>query len=239
MSWTSPSHSGSAKAYSAATTSVSVTAGVGDIVILGIQADRSTTGIAAAITTTGGLTWTKYEALAYQPPSSYYGTTEIWWAPAPSGLTAQTVSVGISGGGNFDNMSVIYASFPGVNTTTPWDTNAALPVAGNGGSSSLAQGTFSTTAATTCVICLLGAVTGALESGQTPTTGSTEIAYSQETSGVYQANAYMSYQCFTSPQISQVIGITQTSEQNPTWVIGALVQASAAPQSASAFVIVF
>lgn len=80
--------------------------------------------LAPTVTTvTGGsLTWNKRRAIT---TSQGYSQYELWWAVAPSALTAQAITVNWSA--NFDNAALVVFGVNGCSTTAPWDVSSSLP----------------------------------------------------------------------------------------------------------------
>src|SRR5271165_4918229 len=124
--------SGTGIAHGATETPVTIsTSGPNEVILLLVQTDVSASAPVTSVSG-GGLVWTKYKSVASHPTSFYYQTLDLWWAPASSALTSQTIEASI-GGGTFDAMAVSWASFSGVNTSSPFDTNASLPATGTTG----------------------------------------------------------------------------------------------------------
>jgi hypothetical protein len=120
------------------------TVNAGDIIIVFLESFNG--GPTLSVADTAGLTWTKRQSV---DTSGTGGNTtsivEEWWALAPSALSSDVITITMSG----DQFLIGYAfAISGANTTSPFDTNAAVPASNNvGGFASI-----STTAANTFVI---------------------------------------------------------------------------------------
>jgi hypothetical protein len=87
-----------------------------DIIIVCIQANAQNP-IASNLTDTAGLTYTQIGSRA--------GTMSVFFAIAPSILTSDVITITYGDVSGFD--SVQAAAFSGANTSTPFDSNGALP----------------------------------------------------------------------------------------------------------------
>ena len=73
--------------------------------------------------TSSGLTFVSRSSMTIN--SSPYEDTEVWWALASSPLSSATITVNLAG--SIDDASIVAFGVNGANTSTPWDSNAALP----------------------------------------------------------------------------------------------------------------
>lgn len=171
----SVSNSGPSGSTGSSAATISISAAAGDVIALFAGLDGST-GSAVVTTVSGaGLTWVKRTAIT---PFSVAGQSlglEEWYAVAGSLVSAQTITVNTSltSGQTID---LQYIATSGADTTTPFDTNGALPNLQSSQSGSPANGTISTSSANTI---LLSAIIGlGISSGNEPSgwtgTGSTE-----------------------------------------------------------------
>jgi hypothetical protein len=79
--------------------------------------------------TGAGLTWTKRASNTYPNPTS--GTVrvglEVWWANAPSAVTAQAVQATLSSAPNTRLDIMVFAVSGSATPSAPWDTESSLP----------------------------------------------------------------------------------------------------------------
>lgn len=115
------------------------------VIVVFVNAENGGSAAATVSTVSGlSLTWTKKASYAASGVN-----VEIWYAVAAATVTG-TVTITMSGTVDGVNSKVI--AFSGVNTTTPWDSNASLPATiGSGATTSI-----STTTKRTYVLNLIG-----------------------------------------------------------------------------------
>lgn len=120
-------NSGSATSVAAA-----VTTTVANTILIAVVAPYHT-GSSGPPTVTGvsgaGLTWTKRASNTYPNPLS--GTIrvglEVWWALAPSAVTAQSITATLSSAPNNRVDILVFAVSGSPNLSAPWDVNVSLP----------------------------------------------------------------------------------------------------------------
>lgn len=153
--------------------------------------------------TGASLTWTKRSGVATGGISSL----EVWWALAPTPLSGVTITVNFSG--NYDAAAIIVVPFKNANTSTPWDSNVAVPAS----TTSVGTGadyTPSVVVSTTANNCLLLYSAGTNQSWGLPDTvtpGFTSIAF------VFNGTAPVLYACMevtSAPAASPITGVTET-----------------------------
>ena len=109
--------------------------------------------------TSAHLTWHRRGGLTL--PSDQNGASDAvdeWWASASSPLTAESITVTLSGGVDDANLSVFGVS-GAANYLSPWDTNVALPATATGTSSQVnANVNVSTTSSNDIILGLVGNV---------------------------------------------------------------------------------
>ena len=102
------------------------TANPNDVIILNI-AENSTT--VSSISDTAGLTWQE-RAVAGGSGALLYQ----YYAIAPNALSADTITVNFAGTVSYDALNAF--GIAGANTSSPFDTNAAIPATANSGTAS-------------------------------------------------------------------------------------------------------
>lgn len=125
-----------------------------DLIVIIAYAEQSSgpaiTGIAG-----GGLTFTQRA----RSNASARGSMEIWWAVAPTVLSAVTFNVTYAAA--VDDATVLAFGVTGANTTAPFDSNASLPAKQSSASASWTPGFtgISTTSANALLIFAVGTAT--------------------------------------------------------------------------------
>ena len=107
-----------------------------------------------------GVTDTGSAGLTFTKRASYtWGTNnlmEVWWAHTSGSLSAETIEFAFTGTGNLTYSGIAYA-VTGADTSSPWDSNGALPVENNSsGSTTATSGSISTTNATSILLSWCG-----------------------------------------------------------------------------------
>jgi hypothetical protein len=166
-----------------------------DIILCFLHEERG----GAATTFTGvsgaGLTWTR--RFQYQYTGASYNTVELWWALAPSVLSAVTITATM--GATIDGSSIQLIAVNGANTSAPFDVNASFPARAATYSASTWSAAVSTAAANTMLF-------GFGASGNGPTftvgTGFTHLYHTYDPSSGLYSITDTEYQLFTSAQTS-------------------------------------
>ena len=203
-----------------------------DIIVVMVGAEiTSGASINVASVAGGGLTWALRKRLQYNagrrtPPNPQ--TYEVWWALAPSALSAVSITATFSGAA--DNATIVAFGVNGAKTLAPWDTNASLPVTNTDviqtDNNPPSVSGVSTTAVNTMLIAgWSNSNAGPALAG--PPTGFTEIAFPQESSGSDWSWQEVSYQIVSAAQSS----ITETFVQGRAdWgIIADAIQAATPP----------
>jgi hypothetical protein len=132
--WAAIAFDGSASGKSAtatlATTGGITTAGTNRIIVALISTIDSTAAPTVSSISGGSLTWnhTRYASGSQPIGSSLFADTEIWWALAPSSLSAATITATLSGAPSFSGDIAVFG-VSGANTSSPFDPNGSLPAA--------------------------------------------------------------------------------------------------------------
>lgn len=197
-----------------ATISVS-TAGNDRTVFLFVEV--GTTG--GAITTTvsgGGLTWSLRTSVVNT--SLAYARTEIWSAPAPTQLTAATITVTTSG--TMDDMALIAVSYTLANAAI-FDTNGGLPA----NSTTSTTGTISLTVSTSEGDDVVFGVVGSNSEATIPSPVSPflSIVGVATSGGTHFAMIYVQRDSFTGPQTGLAVSANvATSAHAYTYIVDAI-----------------
>jgi hypothetical protein len=98
-----------------------------DVIIMIIDTETASPGVYRTVTgiSGGGLTWQKRSSQQWNGSTSRSRRREIWWAVAPSPLSAVTFTATLSG--LVDTYATLGFAVSGANTSAPWDTNGSLP----------------------------------------------------------------------------------------------------------------
>ncbi len=126
-----------------------VTSHAGDVLVLAISAETDVTSgtpTVSTVSSTSGLVWKRQAQVS---GAGYYAGqyegAEVWYAVAPSALSAETVTITYSSANAVDDGSYYLFALSGANTTTPFDPNSSLPGSAIG-SGSKDKGPFITSA---------------------------------------------------------------------------------------------
>jgi hypothetical protein len=179
------------------------TTNANDVIILFAIVNLNAAGPISSVSDTAGLTWTARKQVTGCGGNSLYNLEE-WWAPAPSALVSDVITIHCASVIGFATLTAFGVS--GANTAAPFDVNVSLPASTNASSS--ASVSVSTTAANTMV---LGGFRQSGQSSPTSGTGYTQI----------QGANYMlaEYQIFTSAQTSKTVTET-TGSGDANGIIG-------------------
>ncbi|MDE1860637.1 MAG: hypothetical protein KGH72_02860 [Candidatus Micrarchaeota archaeon] len=97
------------------------------VVLVGFETGSSTAQSVSSISDTAGLTWQKRSAVTQASDiNGYYNDLEVWYAIASNPLSNDAITAHLSG--TINEGTIIAFGVSGANTTSPWDTNALLPV---------------------------------------------------------------------------------------------------------------
>ncbi len=106
-------------------------------VVIAIIALSSTTARTVSSVTCGGLTWTKHASIVdstiyngYNSVSGYHSDIEVWTAIAATPLTAQVLTVALSGAitGAIAEILITAFAVSGANTSTPFGAGGSMPL---------------------------------------------------------------------------------------------------------------
>lgn len=114
-----------------------------DIIIAAIEVN-SALSISVSGVSGGGLTWAKKIAVANAfDGGGIFTSTEIWWAVAASPLSSQVITATATLAGDH---SIVVFGISGLNTSSPFDSNASFPasVKNTAGASAPSIGSLST-----------------------------------------------------------------------------------------------
>lgn len=140
-----------------ATSGSLTTTGTNRVLVAMVSAYPGSGGVTVTgITDTAGLTWIKRKAIAplSLPLWGDQVSAELWYAVASSVVTSLTVTATFSATASLGEITV--SAWSGVNTTTPWDTNASLTKTGTSTTNTTPSLTgISTTAANTVLLAMM------------------------------------------------------------------------------------
>jgi hypothetical protein len=198
----------------------------------------------ATLTDTAGLTWTKrgYFPNGFMQISGNdsVGTTEVWWAHAPTALSGDVITATFTSG--VVGCTVINViAINGADTSAPWDTSPTLPgIATNQQLNSTTQAGSAnpiTTLNADCMLLAYGMNSNALSSSTTVSSDGNSTAWSAgpyvNDGGNYQLAAGIWYKSVSSAQTNLPVG-SNTNNQGSnsagtTWITDAIVAASPSP----------
>jgi hypothetical protein len=167
-----------------------------DIIIALIGAELAAAGSpqVSSISNTAGLTWGLRKRLTFTGGRhTNPQVVEIWWAHAPSPLTADVTTVTFNGA--MDNANVTVFAVAGATISAPWDTNGSLPATNTdvtGSTTNPSVGGVATNGSNVMAIAFWGSGNNSNAVG-TPPTGFTIIDHVSNTLGTdweYTHSAY-------------------------------------------------
>lgn len=141
-------------------------------------------GAISSISDTAGLNWQRLASLQSTDGSTC--TLELWWAPAPSVLSSETVSVFLAQSNRY--AALVFAAAGSINLNSPFDPNASLPAFAPGGATPGASPPISTNQARSLLLLCCG-VTG---NASAPSFGS-PFTFSQVQNGTF-VTCFLGYQ---------------------------------------------
>lgn len=178
-----------------------------DIVIAIVAAERTSGSFpqVTSISDTAGLTWTLRKRLTFTGGRhTNPQAVELWWAYAPSPLTADVITANFVAN---DNTIITTFAIAGANTSAPWDTNGSLPATNTdvtGSSTDPSVSGVSTTASNIMALAMWGSGNNSNPIGTAPS-GFTEIAHVNATSGTDWEYGSSAYGVFTSALSSATV----------------------------------
>lgn len=107
----------------------------------------------------GGLTW--QQRVNQVNTTGNHSNIGVWWALAPTALSAVTITVTLSGA--TDDYVIVAFGVNGCNLNSPWDTNVSIPT-GVGGNAATYSRTINTTQANDFIVAMAGHVANAIPS---------------------------------------------------------------------------
>jgi hypothetical protein len=147
-----------------------------DIIIVIVANETTTSGAFRPVSSVsgGGLTWALRKQLQWNAGShTNANNLEVWWAHAPTALSAVTITVAVSGGSVDDGTIDVFAVH-GADTTTPFDPNGSLPASNTGTASDPSVASVSTSAGNSFLFSVYA--TPHPGAADAPNTGFTKIA---------------------------------------------------------------
>lgn len=173
------------------------TTGTNDIIIVCVHNEASTAQSVQSISDSAGLSWARVANVQGVGGSSYVNNGELWWALAPAALSADTITVTLTGA--IDDATIIAFGVSGATLSNPFDPNASLPaVAVNTAAPSV---TFSTTQNDTFII----GFTGTNSSPVPSISGLTAITSVDNSSGSYYSHCWAGYVTESAPQTGMTL----------------------------------
>jgi hypothetical protein len=171
-----------------------------DIICVLIYSEGATTNPAPTITsvTASGLTFVRRA----QSPGSHTAL-ELWWAVASSALSSAVITINLSG--TYDDSAAIAFGVNGCNLSSPWDSNAGLPMLWtdtSAGAMTPGVSSVNTSQANDFLIFACGSAAGWSSIGTVPT-GFTGIAHRINAAGGFWASSGAAYQAVTTQQVNQ------------------------------------
>lgn len=122
-----PTLDGTNTATASTTTTVAAaltTTGTNRIACVLVYIEHAATGHWVTGVAGGGLTWAKRTQATALPGARNGQTLELWWAVAPTTLSAATITVTCNSA--FDDAALLVFGVAGCNTANPWDANVSL-----------------------------------------------------------------------------------------------------------------
>lgn len=105
-----------------------------------------------------GLTWARRSSVTYAV-ANFAGdllTHEVWWAHAPSALSAQVITASFANIGSAAYQTITVFGVNGCSVATPWDSNVSLPASANSATATQTTAlTVSTTNTNTFLLTML------------------------------------------------------------------------------------
>lgn len=216
---TSPTLDGSATGLHSSTNTNSATlttTKANDIIVVMCACELGTGAPAITGVSGGGLTWTKRKAVTAGASNST--SIELWWALAPTALSA--VAITATYASNFDDAAMVAFGVNGCNTAQPWDLNASVPAAYASSSTSAPTWTISTNNPDNFLVIGWGAQWGGTSTAVP--TGFTNLANVTNSGGASFCAIGSAYESVSSKQSSQTITWGGTIAGNPAAILDAL-----------------
>jgi len=176
-----------------------------DVVVLMVAGEKTTAGAfqVSSVADGSGLTWALRQRLQitggrHTNPQFL----EIWWAHAPTALSAVTITATLSAA--VDNGSILAFGVNGANTSTPWDANASLPKTNSDvtGTNTTPSASGVSTTATNTMLLAVWSNSNAGTATAGPPTGFTEIEFPQNSGGTDWSWMEAAYEVVASAQSS-------------------------------------
>ena len=101
------------------------TAQTNDIIIVTVVTNDYSAYRTVSSVSGGGLTWARRGTSVQWTDATYKNNHEVWWAVAASPLSSVAITATLSASATYATIFAFGVS--GADTTTPWDTNGALP----------------------------------------------------------------------------------------------------------------
>lgn len=197
-----PALDGTATGQATGGTTVSATlttTSANDIICALVAIEKASTALWLTGVSGGSLTWNKRTQATLLPPLGGNPlSTELWWAVAPTALSAVTITA--TANAAIDDAAILVFGVSGCNTTNPWDANVSL-AARQIATSPLSFSGISTTRANDFLIFGWGS-NGGNAIGTVPT-GFTVIGNRNNGGGSLFASVGAAYQAVTSVQSNQ------------------------------------
>jgi hypothetical protein len=213
-------------AGTASSCSVTLTASVGEIVVVVVASEALTANpvrTVTSVTDSAGNTYTKRFGASQAPEPQWNSNEgfEVWWAYVANALSAATITANMSG--TADAILVNAAGFQGFTgtayQTAPWDTNAVLPDTAQATSTSLPSVTGVSTTSTDGMLlfgCCSGSYSLFVGPSIGPPTGFTLTSYYFLNAPVNALGSAVWHQAYSSAQSS--ITITNTGSSPTGWI---------------------
>ena len=141
----------------------------------------------------------------------YSQDLELWWGVASSAISAQTLTVNISGTADF--FGIVYVGVNGANLTTPFDPNSNIPK-GNYGTGQTLSSSISTTLP---LDMLLGIGACISDNGLTAVSPFTLQQQGTGPGTTYQGEEGLEYDIVSATESNMAVSMTTT--QSYTWLM--------------------
>ena len=184
------------------------------VVVVGAESNVNHNAHTVGSVTSTGLTFAKRSAGTV---GSVYLDTEVWWALASSPLNSASITVNMSGTGSVDDASIVAFGVSGANTSTPWDTNVALPALATSTASAIPTVTgVSTSNANDLILGFEGAYSATNSNSENNGAGFTLIGTQRNNGGSYSSQASAEDEIVSTTQSSISVAF---SASNSNWVM--------------------
>lgn len=177
------------------------TTSANDVIVVMISSEKIASAQTVSTVTSSQVTFAKRAGLAFVNANNNSNQNlEIWWGKAPAALTAEVITITLSG--NIDDASYTAFGVSGAaNPASPWDTNVSVPASNKNTSGTASTVTVSGVTTNSSIPMMIG-MYGSSTNATSTITGFTQISQITNPGGALFSTTAAYFENFSNAQSS-------------------------------------